>query len=160
MEPVIIVLREVDDADLPVFFRHTTDPESNRIAAFTSKDPSDRAAFDAHWARIRASEDVVIRTVLADGEVVGHTAVYGPPEFREVTYVIDRSYWGRGVATAALTALLEVVPVRPLYARTAADNQGSLRVLEKCGFTVTGYDRGFANARGEEIDELVLTLAG
>ncbi|MFD4137849.1 MULTISPECIES: GNAT family N-acetyltransferase [unclassified Streptomyces] len=158
MTTVFITLREVHDTDLPVFFRHMNDPESNRIAAFTSEDPSDRAAFEAHWARIRASDDV-IRTVLADGVVVGHTAVYGPPDFREVTYFIDRAYWGRGVATAALRGLLDVVPTRPLHARAAADNKGSIRVLEKCGFTVTGHDRGFANARGEEIDELVLTLA-
>ncbi|MDQ0841985.1 GNAT family N-acetyltransferase [Streptomyces sp. V1I6] len=153
-----VILREVQDSDLPVFFRHMSDPESNRMAAFTSEDPTDRAAFDAHWARIRAS-DAVIRTVLADGEVVGHTAVYGPPEEREVTYVIDRAHWGRGIATLALRALLEVVPARPLHARAAADNAGSVRVLRKCGFVVTGHDRGFANARGEETDEVVLTLA-
>jgi RimJ/RimL family protein N-acetyltransferase len=155
---VDVILREVQDSDLPVFFRHMSDPESNRMAAFTSEDPTDRAAFDAHWARIRAS-DAVIRTVLADGEVVGHTAVYGPPKEREVTYVIDRAHWGRGIATLALRALLEVVPARPLHARAAADNAGSVRVLRKCGFVVTGHDRGFANARGEETDEVVLTLA-
>jgi RimJ/RimL family protein N-acetyltransferase len=155
---VNVILREVQDSDLPVFFRHMSDPESNRMAAFTSEDPTDRAAFDTHWARIRAS-DAVIRTVLADGEVVGHTAVYGPPEEREVTYVIDRAHWGRGIATLALRALLEVVPARPLHARAAADNAGSVRVLRKCGFVVTGHDRGFANARGEETDEVVLTLA-
>lgn len=77
MDPAV-TLREVVDDDLPVFFRHMRDPESNRMAAFTSEDPTDRAAFDAHWARIRVS-DAVIRTVLADGVVVGHTAVYGPP---------------------------------------------------------------------------------
>ncbi|ALC23943.1 GNAT family N-acetyltransferase [Streptomyces pristinaespiralis] len=153
-----VVLREVEDSDLPVFFRHMSDPESNRMAAFTSEDPTDRAAFDAHWSRIRAS-DAVIRTVLADGEVVGHTAVYGPPEEREVTYVIDRAHWGRGIATLALRALLEAVPARPLHARAAADNAASLRVLLKCGFAVTGHDRGFANARGEDTDEVVLTLA-
>ncbi|GGT34874.1 N-acetyltransferase [Streptomyces kurssanovii] len=153
-----VVLREVQDSDLPVFFRHMSDPESNRMAAFTSEDPTDRAAFDAHWARIRAS-DAVIRTIVAEGEVVGHTAVYGPPEEREVTYVIDRAHWGRGIATLALRALLEAVPARPLHARAAADNAGSLRVLRKCGFVVTGHDRGFANARGEETDEVVLTLA-
>lgn len=49
---------------------------------------------------------------------------------------------------------------RPLHARAAADNAGSVRVLEKCGFTVTGTDRGYANARGAEIDEVLLTLAG
>lgn len=154
-----VTLREVIDSDLPDFFRHTSDPESNRMAAFTSKDPTDRASFDAHWARIRAS-DAVIRTVLADDVVVGHAAVYGPPEEREVTYFIDRAYWGRGIATAALRALLAVVPERPLFAHAAADNAGSVRVLEKCGFTATGTDWGFANARGAEIDELVLTLTG
>ncbi|UYQ61455.1 GNAT family N-acetyltransferase [Streptomyces peucetius] len=154
-----VVLREVQDGDLPVFFRHMSDPESNRMAAFTSEDPTDRAAFDAHWARIRAS-DAVLRTVVADGIVVGHAAVYGPPQEREVTYFVDRAHWGRGIATSALRALLEVVPVRPLHARAAADNAGSIRVLEKCGFVVTGRDRGFANARGAETDEVLLTLRG
>ncbi|MFF3287716.1 GNAT family N-acetyltransferase [Streptomyces sp. NPDC003023] len=152
-----VVLREVQDSDLPVIFRHMSDPESNRMAAFTSKDPTDRAAFDAHWARIRAS-DAVIRTVVADRVVVGHAAVYGPPQEREVTYFIDRAHWGRGIATLALRALLDIVPTRPLHARAAADNAGSIRVLEKCGFMVTGRDRGFANARGEDTDEAVLVL--
>ena len=155
-----IVLREIHDSDLPVFFRQMNDPESVRMAAFTAKDPSDRDAFDAHWKRIRSSADVVNRTVLVDGDVVGNAAVYGPADEREVTYWVDRAYWGRGIATAALRALLVAVPERPLYARAAADNVGSLRVLEKCGFRVTDRDRGFANARGEEIDEVVLVLEG
>ncbi|WP_328870470.1 GNAT family N-acetyltransferase [Streptomyces sp. NBC_00287] len=155
-----IALREVHDSDLPVFFRQMNDPEALHMAAFTAKDPADRDAFDAHWKRIRSSAGVLNRTVLADGDVVGHAAVYGEPGEREVTYWIDRAYWGRGIATAALRALLTEVPERPLHARAAADNAGSVRVLEKCGFRVGGHDRGFANARGEEIDELVLTLEG
>ncbi|MFI6928808.1 GNAT family N-acetyltransferase [Streptomyces sp. NPDC050287] len=154
-----VVLREVHDSDLPVFFRQMNDPEAVRMAAFTAEDPADRDAFEAKWSRIRSS-DVVARTVLADGDVVGSAAVYGEPGEREVTYWVDRAYWGRGVATAALRGLLEEVPERPLYARAAADNQGSLRVLEKCGFEITAQARGFANARGEEIDEVVLALKG
>ncbi|MEU9171409.1 GNAT family N-acetyltransferase [Streptomyces sp. NPDC048420] len=152
-----IALREVHDSDLPVFFRQMNDPESLRMAAFTPKDPADRDAFDAHWKRIRAS-DAVHRTVLADGDVVGSAAVYGEPGEREVTYWIDRAYWGQGIATAALRELVTQVPERPLYARAAADNTGSLRVLEKCGFRVTTHASGYANARGAEIDEFVLTL--
>ncbi|MEU6349476.1 GNAT family N-acetyltransferase [Streptomyces sp. NPDC047072] len=152
-----IALREVHDSDLPVFFRQMNDPEALRMAAFTPKDPADRDAFDAHWKRIRAT-DAVHRTVLADGDVVGSAAVYGEPGEREVTYWIDRAYWGRGIATAALRALVTEVPERPLYARAAADNAGSLRVLQKCGFRVTAQAQGFANARGAEIDEFVLTL--
>ncbi|MFI5675862.1 GNAT family N-acetyltransferase [Streptomyces cellulosae] len=154
-----VVLREVHDSDLPVFFRQMNDPEAARMAAFTAEDPADWDSFSALWQRIRSSQDVA-RTVLADGDVVGSAAVYGEPGEREVTYWVDRAYWGRGVATAALRGLLAEVPERPLYARAAADNQGSLRVLEKCGFRITATARGFANARGEEIDEVVLSLKG
>ncbi|MGW7367137.1 GNAT family N-acetyltransferase [Streptomyces sp. NPDC054841] len=154
-----VTLREVQEQDLDVFFVLGQDPEAARMAAFTSEDPTDRARFDALWARILPS-DAVNRTVLVDGVVAGHAAVYGPPGEREVTYWIDRAHWGRGVATAALRELLALVPERPLYARAATDNAGSLRVLAKCGFTITGRDRGFAHARGEETEEFVLRLDG
>ncbi|SMF81788.1 GNAT family N-acetyltransferase [Streptomyces sp. Amel2xC10] len=154
-----IALRPVHDSDLPVFYRQLNDPEALLMAAFTPKDPQDREAFDAHWERVRAST-AVNRTVLADGDVVGSAAVYGEPGEREVTYWIDRAYWGRGIATAALRALLAEVPERPLFARAAADNAGSLRVLEKCGFRPTERTSGFAQARGAEIAEVVLRLEG
>ncbi|MET8325507.1 GNAT family N-acetyltransferase [Streptomyces sp. NPDC005181] len=154
-----VTLREVRASDLPLFYAYMCDPEAVRTAAFTSEDPTDRAAFDAHWTRLLADRTIVMRTVLADGAVVGNAGVYGPGGDRQVTYWIDRAHWGRGLATAALRALLDAVPERPLHARAAADNAGSRRVLEKCGFTVTGKDRGFAQARGELTDELLFTLA-
>lgn len=153
-----VALRDVHDSDLPVFFRQLNDPEALHMAAFTPRDPADWDAFEARWKQQRSSADVVARTVLADGDVVGNAAVYGEPGEREVTYWIDRAYWGRGIATAALAALLAEVPERPLYARAAADNEGSLRVLRKCGFRTAARATGYANARGEEIDEVVLTL--
>jgi RimJ/RimL family protein N-acetyltransferase len=156
-----VILREIRDADLPVFFTQMQDPEAVRMAAFTAEDPTDRARFDAHWARIRSDPGVLNRTVVSaadPGEVLGHAAVYGPPDEREVTYWIGRPHWGRGAATAALRTLLTLAPERPLYARAAADNLASLRVLAKCGFVVTGKDRGFAAGRGEDTEEVLLTL--
>jgi RimJ/RimL family protein N-acetyltransferase len=152
-----IALRAVQDSDLPVFFRQMTDPESVRMAAFGPERPYDRESFAAHWERLRTTSDV-LRTVLADGCVAGTAAVYGAVGEREVTYWVDRSYWGRGVATAALRALLAEVPERPLYARAAADNAASLRVLHKCGFRETARARGYASGRGREIEEVVLVL--
>lgn len=158
MTTAAITLREVRDSDLPFFWRHLSDPEAQQIAAFTGAYHYDRELFDSHWAKIRAEPDILNRTVVADGEVVGHIAVYGPPDEREVTYWIDRAHWGRGLATAALTALIDLEPTRPLHAYAATDNTGSIRVLEKCGFAITGHDRGFARARDAEIDEVVLIL--
>jgi RimJ/RimL family protein N-acetyltransferase len=155
---VKITLREVRDCDLPAYWAQMNDERAQQMAAVTRGYHYDRAAFDAHWDKVRSDPAVLGRTVLADGEVAGHVAAFGPPEEREVTYWVGRAYWGRGVATAALGALLRLERTRPLHAHAAADNAASIRVLEKCGFTLTGHGRVFAQARGHEIDDVALTL--
>jgi RimJ/RimL family protein N-acetyltransferase len=156
---VEITLREVRDSDLGVFWAQMSDERAQHMAAVTRGYHYDQAAFGRHWDSVRSDRAVIVRTVLAGGEVAGHAAIFGPAGEREVTYWVDRAYWGLGVATAALTALLGLEPTRPLRAHAAADNAGSIRVLQKCGFVITGRGRIFAQARGEEIDEVALTLA-
>lgn len=76
----------------------------------------------------------------------------------EITYWIDKGHWGKGIATKALKKFLTIEPARPLFGRTAFDNFASQRVLKKCGFEKIGIDKGFANARGEEIEEFIYRL--
>lgn len=158
-DPARLTLRAVADADLPIFFTHQLDAAAVHMAAFTAKDPADRAAFDAHWARIRADPANLTFTILADGQVAGHIASFVGFGEREITYWLGREFWGRGLATAALQAFLKLELTRPLFGRAVADNLGSLRVLQKCGFVIAGEDRGFANARGAEVTEIILRLA-
>jgi RimJ/RimL family protein N-acetyltransferase len=155
-----VLLRDVTDGDLPIFFEQQLDPAANRMAAFTAQDPADRAAFTAKWAKILSDDSITKRTILFGGQVAGSVSAFVAPWSAklEVTYWIGREFWGRGIATKALAVLLSTVKTRPLYARAAKDNIASLRVLEKCGFTIAGYERGFANARGEEVEEVVLEL--
>jgi RimJ/RimL family protein N-acetyltransferase len=153
-----LTLREVRDEDLPLLFEQWADPLAVHMAAFTAPDHMDRDAFERRWSRLRADETVIARAIVADGEVAGTIGSWGDPEEREITYWIGRSYWGKGIATAALEAFLTVDPTRPLHARVACDNVASRRVLEKCGFRVTGTERGFAEARSGEIEEFVLQL--
>lgn len=155
-----VSLRDVEEGDVGVFFEQQLDTVANRMAAFTAKDPGDRAAFEARWARIRTDDTIEKKTVLAGGEVAGHVMKYEESGRPEVTYWIGRRYWGRGIATDALSQFLDIVRVRPIFARAARDNVASLRVLEKCGFEVVAEDEGFANARGAETEEYVLELAG
>ncbi|HLZ58320.1 MAG TPA: GNAT family N-acetyltransferase [Ktedonosporobacter sp.] len=154
-----VFLRDVTKSDLPIFFDQQLDPEANRMAAFTAKDPTDRDAFMAHWARNLGDATSTIQTILFNGQVAGSVSSYidedGQPE---VTYWIGKPYWGKGVASRALSTFLDHQKVRPLYARAAKDNIGSLRVLEKCGFTRIGEGKGFSNARGEEVEEFILKL--
>lgn len=154
-----LVLRDVVEDDLPIFFEQQSDSEANYMAAFTAKDPTDRAAFAAHWHKIMADATVIVKTIVLDGQVVGSVLSYEECGKPEVSYWIGKAYWGRGIATRALTAFLASVnTTRPMYGRAAQDNLGSLRVMEKCGFRVTGQAKGFANARGQEIEELMLEL--
>ena len=158
MHSATIKLRPVETADLPIFFAYQQEPESIQMAAFTAKDPSDKAAFDAHWDKIMADDSVIIRTVLYEGDVAGSVSKYEMFGEAEVSYWLGTRFWAKGIATAALQQFLEVLEIRPLHARVAKDNVGSTRVLQKCGFKITGEDKGFANARGMEIEEYVLTL--
>ena len=96
--------------------------------------------------------------IVVDDDVAGTIGSWGEPGERELTYWIGRSYWGRGIATGALAAFLAIERSRPLRARIASDNIASRRVLAKCGFRVVATERGFAEARAAEIDELVKTL--
>jgi RimJ/RimL family protein N-acetyltransferase len=154
-----VFLREVEPGDLPIFFEYEQDPVARHMAAFTSPNPADRAAFDAHWARIMADPALIAKTIVAGGQVAGNAVSYNAEGRQEVGYWLGRPFWGRGIASRALAELLALLPMRPLHARAAADNGASLRVLQKCGFVVVGQERGYANARGQEIDELVLELA-
>ncbi|MGI5148038.1 GNAT family N-acetyltransferase [Plantactinospora sp. CA-294935] len=154
----IVALRPVRDADLDALFAQSRDPVSVRMAAFTSEDPDDRAAFDARLARLRGSADVVLLAVTWNDALVGSVGSFVVDGDTEITYWIDRRVWGRGIASAALALLLDLVTVRPLHARVASDNAGSLRVLRKAGFEVVGVETSFANARQAEIEETLLRL--
>ena len=151
-------LRDILPSDLPTFFEQQLDPQANFMAAFTTKDPADRDAFDKHWARILTDKTVIIKTILFDGQVAGSVLKYEDEGHPEVSYWLGKEFWGKGIATAALAAFLDEFQTRPVYARAAKDNLASLRVLEKCGFTIAAEGKGFANARDAEIEEYVLIL--
>src|SRR3954464_14003952 len=95
-------LREVVDADLDTIFAQMRDPESVRMAAFTADDPDDRPAFDRHLERVRTAPATTLRAITEDGRLVGTIASFTVGADTEVTYWVDRSRWGRGIAGRAL----------------------------------------------------------
>jgi GNAT superfamily N-acetyltransferase len=133
-------LRDVTESDLPIIFEQQLDPEANQMAAF-------------------AARDTVKKTILFEGQVAGNIGKFEQSGQPLVGYWIGKQYWGKGIATKALAALLDHVKERPLYAHVAKHNVASIRVLEKCGFTICGEDRGDSSSGGDEIEEVVLALA-
>jgi RimJ/RimL family protein N-acetyltransferase len=150
-----VQLRDVMETDLPIFFEHQQDLDANLMAAFPARD---RDAFMVHWDRILGDETVAIKTILFDGHVAGNIVSWEQSGHREVGYWLGREYWGKGIATAALSEFLGHVKMRPLCAYVAKHNKASIRVLEKCGFTITGEDK-YSNAGGEEVEGFILELS-
>ncbi len=140
-----VSLRDVTESDLPILFEQQLDPEATAMAAFPSRD---RDTFMAHWKKIMAYENNLIKAISYDGEVAGYILSWETEDQREVGYWLGKEYWGKGIATQALTEYISIVKPRPLFAHVAKHNIGSRRVLEKCGFMVTR----------EGVEEFVLRL--
>ena len=156
MEPVTnVVVREVLDNDLSVFFDHQRDPIATEMAAFPTRD---RDAFMKHWKGILRDPTVVTRTILADGKVAGNVVHFERDGRLEVGYWIGREYWGRGVATNALREFLRQVDARPLFAGVAKHNTASIRVLEKCGFVVVEEIPAFSAVGDGMIEGFMMRL--
>ncbi|MBL0386078.1 GNAT family N-acetyltransferase [Tumebacillus sp. ITR2] len=149
-------LREILETDLPLFFENQLNATANHMAAFTAKDPGDRTAFDAHWRKIMSDETVTNRTIVCGETVIGNVLCFEQFGQTEISYWLGKDYWGKGIATEALTQFLNHIQTRrPLYARAAQDNLASIRVLQKCGFQICGEDKGFSNARGRDVEEFI-----
>jgi RimJ/RimL family protein N-acetyltransferase len=129
-------LRDVEEADLSLFFEHEHDPETVRRSKFT---PREREAFMSHWAtRVLGDPTVFVQTVTVDGVPAGNVVAWWEQDRRFIGYVFGREFWGRGVGTKALTLFLRQEKARPLYADPFGGNAGSVRLLERCGFRRAG----------------------
>jgi RimJ/RimL family protein N-acetyltransferase len=152
--PSQVILRDVVESDLPIFYAHQLDPEATTMAAFPSRNEAD---FMAHWHKILRDPANINQTILFDNHVAGNIACFPIEGEREIGYWIGKEYWGRGITTHALRAFLTQLPMRPLYAHVVKHNIASRRVLEKCGFVVTGED-SYAPPGGTFVEEFTLKL--
>src|SRR5215207_8250415 len=98
------MLRNVVDADLPIFFEHQRDAEANSMAVYPAKEWD---AFISHWKhKVLGNAANKTRTILVDDDVAGYVGSWEGDGKRLVAYWIGREYWGRGVARSALDEFL------------------------------------------------------
>ena len=83
------------------------------------------------------------------------------PEYKtgEVGYVLNRSFWGRGYASEALSAVItfgfEHIGLHRIMAVCMAENGASLAVMKKCGLRLEGVGRQSVWAKGKCHDAIV-----
>jgi RimJ/RimL family protein N-acetyltransferase len=176
-EPPCVAIRAcllpIQPQDLAALFEQQSDPQACRLAAVK---PRERAAFMTHWSKVLSDPDVIARGIWIDDLLAGNIscfqrgsayrdlsqpdppAPHTPARQHYVGYWLGRRHWGRGIATRALTLFLTEVRIRPLHSRVARDNVASLRVLQKCGFIITGYESSDETDRYLACEEALLRL--
>jgi RimJ/RimL family protein N-acetyltransferase len=135
------------DADA-IFGRFAADPDVTRLVGWpTHTTVDDTRAFlafsDTEWEQWPAGPYLVF--LREDGSLVGGTGLAFETPYRAATgYVFAKNAWGRGYATEALRAMVDLaqpIGVRRLYALCHTDHVASRRVLEKCGLAREGILR-------------------
>lgn len=148
-------LRDVSRADLPLIYEFQLDPELNRMAMTK---PRNAEAFAAHWDSILGNPRVSAKAITIEDVLVGCISCFEMDGLNTVGYWVGPEFWGRGIATQALELLLAEVSIRPLHARAATSNAGSLRVLQKCGFVVERVQMSPEDDRYPACEETFLIL--
>jgi len=141
---------QAGDADA-IFARYASDSEVTRFVGWSRHETVEATrAFvsfsDAEWARWSAGRYLVFSR--EEGALLGGTGLLFETPYRAATgYVLAKDVWGRGYATEALGSMVDVARasgVRRLYALCHSEHRASAHVLEKCGFSLEGLLRGYA----------------
>jgi RimJ/RimL family protein N-acetyltransferase len=117
----------------------------------------DAHAFLAHTRHLRNEKTYAIEiNGVASGGIGVHPGEGVERHSAELGYWLGRAYWGEGIATAAVNALvphaLRELALYRLHARVFDDNRASMRVLERCGFVYEAVLRRSVVKHGRLLD--------
>jgi [ribosomal protein S5]-alanine N-acetyltransferase len=134
-----LTLRRAVMEDVEAFHRVFSNPTA---MSYWSTLPHTTLAETTQWVAdmIAATDDGLSEdfVVECDGRVIGKAGFWRPPE---IGYILHPDYWGRGLATETIQALLSHAFGPMALQKVTADvdprNQASLRLLARHGFTET-----------------------
>lgn len=159
IETARLVLRPAREEDLDGMHAVLSSPEATR---WWSTPPHDSVDQTREWlagmiAGGGAGLDMVIER---EGRVIGKAGFYNPPD---LGYILHPDHWGQGLATEAVTAMLDRLFLATAHDETLADvdpeNAASIRLLEKLGFRRTGFAERTWNVGGEWKDSFYYALS-
>ena len=144
-------LRRPRLSDAPAIFEYASDPELAHYADWPLC--ADIAplvdSLNARAARWDAGEEFLwVMTLPTADCAIGSVGCRFIQHSADLGYVVNRSYWGRGLATSATRAIVEWALSAPsiwrVWATCDVENLASARVLEKVGLSREGILRRYA----------------
>ncbi len=168
-----LILRQMREADLPALHAIFGDVETCRYFLAQNAEPyptiEQTKAEVYDWAaqqfQFRRGLRWALTLIGGDDSLIGTAGYnYWDRENRrgEIGYDLNRAYWNQGLMTEAVHGILRwgfaAMNLHRVEADTIGGNVGSVRVLEKCGFTLDGtlHQRFYLN--GRYYDQLLFGL--
>ncbi|MDP9454879.1 MAG: GNAT family N-acetyltransferase [Actinomycetota bacterium] len=157
-----LLLRALTPDDAAAIFAYASDPEVARYMVWEAhRSMEDTEAFldltmshyesgDApDWGMVYKGDGRLVGTCGFVAWERGHARA-------EAGYVLHRGYWGMGLTSEALRAMIsfgfERMDLNRIEARCIAENSASARVMEKAGMSYEGTMRGREFLKGEYRD--------
>lgn len=157
-----LLLRRMRLDDAEAMFDYASDPDVTRYVIWdTHRSIEDSRAFlkltvESYAGGNEAGWGIVYK---GDLRFVGTCAIvnWSRQDARaELGYVLSKRYWGRGLMTEAVGAMIRFgfgkMGLNRLEARCLAENVASARVMEKAGMTCEGTLRQREHIKGEYRD--------
>jgi [ribosomal protein S5]-alanine N-acetyltransferase len=162
-------LRDLVAEDFAAIHRYASDPEVTRYLAWGPNTEAETHAFLlralAH-AVSRPRRDFELGVIdRASGELIGGCGLHSRREASreyETGYCLRRDWWGKGVGSETVRALVDFgfqnLRAHRIYAQVSPGNDASSRILERLGFRLEGHLRRDEFARQEWHDTLLYAV--
>lgn len=162
-----LVLRDFNPGDIEAIHEYAADPEVTQWSTWGPNTVAQTTAFveNAAQERLHKRRSAYTLAAAVDGRAIGSVGIWTTSQQDgngELGYTFHRDHWGRGYATEAARLLLELgfttLDLQRIEATCHPDNSGSIRVLEKSGFTLEGRLRSHRVMRGVRRDSLLFSM--
>ncbi len=148
-----LVIRPVREVDLPAIFEYASRDEVAEYVTFNAHETLEDTKRFYEYAKKNYAQGMfepmgITIKENGDDKVIGTIGVFtsGSKSFTaEFGYALHSDYWGRGIMTEALVAMIDFsfsnLPYERLQARCMVENSASGKVMEKAGMTYEGTFR-------------------
>jgi ribosomal-protein-alanine N-acetyltransferase len=163
-----LLLRRLQAHDVDDIFEYASDPEVAKYtswAAHATIQDSDK--FLDYVLELYEKGDVAPWGVMykPKAKLVGTCGFldwYLPASWAEIGYALSREYWGRGLMTEAVRAVIafgfRAMQLNRVQGRCEVENIASIRVMEKVGMKREGVLREHEYAKGRYLDIAIYSI--
>jgi len=142
----MITLRDYTKSDIDRLVYLANNENVSRYLSYAFPYPYTK--LDAVWWVETGSvaKDSIAKVIEYRGKFVGGVGITNQKGWKEhsaeIGYWIGEEYWGNGIASEALSVMIDLVfsdlKYKKLFAQVLEPNKASMRVLEKCGYGLEG----------------------